>query len=149
MLRTPWTEDELDYLREYYGTIPVQEMARRMPGRTVAAICARASEMGLRSALAAQPDPFSDEENAYIREHYGKIPASEIEQTLGRGRKAIQQRARRMGLSLRPRCQPVYQKRYLPDNLRTAFFDFLIDEVVAPNRELCATLRQRIERMSL
>lgn len=48
--RNPWSEVELNYLREYYGKLPIS-MIGRLLGRPNKAITGKASTLGLASLL--------------------------------------------------------------------------------------------------
>lgn len=43
----PWTQAELEWLVKNYATATVEDLAKHLPGRTLAAVRVRASEMGL------------------------------------------------------------------------------------------------------
>lgn len=43
----PWTETENEIVREYYGTIPIQDLATMLPGRTARVIKLHAKSLGL------------------------------------------------------------------------------------------------------
>lgn len=46
-----WTEEECQIIRELYGSMPNEELAEYLPGRSVAAVQSRARVMGLQKSV--------------------------------------------------------------------------------------------------
>jgi len=96
MPRDPaWTDAEIAYLREYYGRVPVREVAETL-GRSRNATTAKAMKEGLRAR--GTPRPWTEADSEYLAANYEQMPTMEIARMLGRRHATIKAQADKLGL---------------------------------------------------
>lgn len=86
-----WTEDEERILRENYSKIPMKELQKLLPGRTLASIMGKSKSFGLISYFNLTKQ-YSDEDIQYIKDNYLNKTDEQIAEHLNRSISAIQQR---------------------------------------------------------
>lgn len=96
MPREPtWTDNEITYLREHYGEVPVRKIAEAL-GRSSAATTCAAMKNGLQSRVS--PRSWTEADTEYLVANYEHTPTMEIARTLGRRHSTIKNQADRLGL---------------------------------------------------
>jgi hypothetical protein len=102
--RRRWSASEDAVVRDGYGSgLTCTEIARELPGRTPAAVAARAGKLGLATHARRWTAP--DEER--LRRLAGRHPIEEVARRLGRTPDALRQRAAKLGLArLESRASP-------------------------------------------
>ena len=90
--RKRWTDEEIAFMKDYYGVLPPKEIARLL-GRSYNAVRNKAVELGLTKSL-----DWTDKEIALLKALYGRMPASEIAKLLGRSKGAVYHKAMKLGL---------------------------------------------------
>lgn len=102
---TAYTKSEDDALRSLYARLPIDEVAAQLK-RTPDSIRKRAQSIGLvrsggRGWRTENPvtGDWTEEDDRYIKEHYGKILARDIAAHLGRTTGGVMQRASRLGIT--------------------------------------------------
>ncbi|CAM5396366.1 MULTISPECIES: hypothetical protein [Sphingobium] len=100
----PWIAEEDDLLRHAYTTGASLTPLRERLGRTPHSIRWRVEALGLRGTHVhrdgfRQGPVWTAEEEARLREDYGKIPTRQIADQIGRGVRAVLYHANRMGLT--------------------------------------------------
>lgn len=91
-----WTEEEIATLREYAGQCHYTELTKVLPNRSVGAITAKAYELGIQTI--SEYIKLSDENIQYIKENWGKIPATEIARNLKTSTGVIYRYKKQLGL---------------------------------------------------
>lgn len=92
MARLCWTAAEEGYLRRNHGR-PLADMAAFL-GRSPCAVATRLRMMGLAEAH----QPWTPEDEAYLRQHHAAMTSKALAQALGRSVSAIKTRAHLLGL---------------------------------------------------
>ncbi|MBE6152454.1 MAG: hypothetical protein E7165_04000 [Firmicutes bacterium] len=75
-----WTQEEIEILREYAPRCHYTELTKILPNRSVGAISAKAYELGIETI--SQHKKLDDASIEYIKENWGKIPATQIARNL-------------------------------------------------------------------
>ncbi len=75
-----WTEEEINILKEYAGKCHYTELTKVLPNRTIGAISAKAYELGVKTI--STYTKLDDKQIRYIKDNWGKIPATEIARNL-------------------------------------------------------------------
>lgn len=75
-----WTEEEIQILREYANKCHYTELTKVLPNRTIGAIAAKAYELGIETI--SNYTKLDDKQIKYIKDNWGKIPATEIARNL-------------------------------------------------------------------
>ncbi len=75
-----WTEEEINILRKYADKCHYTELTKVLPNRTLGAITAKAYELGIKTI--SNYTKLEDKQIEYIKENWGKIPATEIARNL-------------------------------------------------------------------
>lgn len=104
-----WSQQELDFLQEYYTTKSPKWIAKQI-SRTINSIHVKASRLGLVSWVA-----WTQKEKDYLRQSYYKVPIVEMAKVLGKKKGTISAMACAMGLS--------HHKNTIPPN-HNYFNDF-------------------------
>ncbi len=96
----PWTPEEDALLRRSYRTRSTADLASELK-RTVASVQTHLSKLRLRRRPPPEhaPRPWTDDEDAYLRQSYHKIPAKDIAEQFNRKVTAVIHRAARLGLA--------------------------------------------------
>lgn len=92
MKRRVWTEEDLDYLRQNYGIIPVEDIIEKF-GVNKQALIQCCFRHGINSNRY-----FSKDEEEYIIENFGRLSARTIAKKLGRSYDSVKVKIYRMGL---------------------------------------------------
>ena len=79
-VKETWTEEEINLLREFADKCHFTELTKVLPNRSVGAISAKAYELGIRTI--SNYTKLSDDDIKYIKDNWGKIPATEIARNL-------------------------------------------------------------------
>jgi len=112
--RRRWTDKEIQYLGDNYGTTPTNDIARHLH-RTPVAIRAEAKKLNIR----IQPNrKFTSEDIAYLTRNSSTHPASVIARHLGRHTSTIHIKIRSLGLPTFKRTKAEYRDSLYPDILR-------------------------------
>lgn len=90
-----WSDEEETLMREVYPILPVDEVVKKFPNRTRNSIIKHAIQLNLQSY---DYNPWTTEEDKYIKTHYKFESDSIMCEKLGRTYKATQ--ARRLSLNL-------------------------------------------------
>ena len=99
MVARPWTAEEDAILRGHYPAGGADACLSRLPGRGRNPIQHRATVLGLTRGRESSGEPWKRQEDDVIRRYYPS-DGSDIEDLLpGRTRKAIRERARRLGVA--------------------------------------------------
>ena len=85
-----WTEKEIAFLRENYGKIPHEAIAREL-GRTPDAVKLKAQRLKIYARR------WSEEKQEFLKEHYD-MPIEELCRILGVTKKSIYMKALKLGL---------------------------------------------------
>ncbi|EOY5739943.1 hypothetical protein ACP613_004446 [Enterobacter ludwigii] len=81
-----WDEEQLKILRQYYKNgHGLEEVMKRLPGRTKESIAAQASKQG----IAGGKKSWGLQEKSFLIKHYGLLSTHEIAQALGRSVSAV------------------------------------------------------------
>lgn len=75
-----WTDEEIKILREYSKKCHYTELTKVLPNRSVGAISAKAYELGIETI--STYTKLDDKQINYIKDNWGKIPATEIARNL-------------------------------------------------------------------
>lgn len=79
-IKEGWTEEEIKILREYADKCHYTELTKVLPNRTIGAISAKAYELGIETISTFIK--LDDIQINYIKDNWGKIPATEIARNL-------------------------------------------------------------------
>ncbi len=79
-IKESWTEEEIRILREYADKCHYTELTKVLPNRTIGAISAKAYELGIETI--STYTKLDDIQIKYIKDNWGKIPATEIARNL-------------------------------------------------------------------
>lgn len=90
-----WTDQEVAYLREHYGRVPVREIAEAL-GRSYRATALKAMKNGLQAR--SSPREWSEADTEYLAASYEHMPTMEIAKALGRRHATIKCQADKLGL---------------------------------------------------
>jgi hypothetical protein len=101
----PWTTQEIDYLRESYGSVPTREISAKLD-RPLWQVKRTIYKLGLR----APRRRFTDAEKEFVRAMYAELEASEIADALNTTLSSVYQLARRLEM-------PRKVKRYAPEEI--------------------------------
>jgi len=93
MVGKRWSDWEVEFLRENWGKLKIQEIAERL-GRTGDTVKWKAKTLGLPRLRRE----WTEEELKFLRENYGKLPDGEIAERLGRSKGAVTFKALTLGL---------------------------------------------------
>lgn len=149
-----WTDAELQYLKEAYGRKPLSEIARELD-RTGEAIRKRAQQLHLHHALDAKhvaSRQWTDDEIQYIKDVYGRTPASEIAQKLDRTEASIRAKAFKLQLKRAPEEKGLTRDRWTTAELEYLKSVYGLKPTSTIARELGrteATVRNRAHRLKL
>lgn len=99
-MRKSWTPEEKQFLRENYGLMPRQEIARTL-NKTIPAVSNMAGRLGLRQKKEPRWTP---EEDRFLRENWHSMAIRTLARRLKRTTVAIDVRAKR--LKLGPQVHP-------------------------------------------
>lgn len=99
MKRKPWTKAEDRTLRRHAGRESCAAIAKRLPGRTPAAVKSRATVLKVSIATVIKHQPWSAEELAILRRDYKRVPVEQLAKRLGRTVNRIYAAAKRFGIS--------------------------------------------------
>lgn len=99
-MRKSWTPEEKQFLRENYGLMPRQEIARTL-NKTIPAVSNMAGRLGLRQKKEPRWTP---EEDRFLRENWHSMAIRTLARRLKRTAVAIDVRAKR--LKLGPQIDP-------------------------------------------
>ena len=110
-----WTEEEISFLKENYGTISLLDLAKHF-GTTVSSVMHCAGRNNIKS-----PRGWSDAEIAFLKEHYQDMTYKELSTHLNRTKSAIDLKINRLGLV---KNQYVYTKDFFEsiDNESKAYW---------------------------
>lgn len=81
---TPWTAEELDYIKNNYGKIPAKQIYPALPLRTHNQVKLKANSFGLKDVRYWRPDDLE-----YLAENYGTISDQAICKHLNRTKNAL------------------------------------------------------------
>ena len=87
-----WTEEELNYIKDNYGKIPIKEISLKL-NRSISSIKHKAERDAIKS-----PREWTDEEIGYLKENYKTKTYKELSQHLNRTKSAIDLKINRLGL---------------------------------------------------
>lgn len=79
-VKESWTEEEIRILEEYADKCHYTELTKVLPNRTIGAITAKAYELGIKTI--STYTKLDDKQIKYIKDNWGKIPATEIARSL-------------------------------------------------------------------
>lgn len=104
--KSNWSESEIVLLKEQYPFASWDTLLSLLPGRNQKAIMAKANKLSLTRAWRGEPaDLWSDQEIEVLKENYSSATLEELFELLpGRTKKAIEHKARKLGLSFK--CVP-------------------------------------------
>ncbi|MGZ8327377.1 MAG: hypothetical protein ACXW27_08665 [Allosphingosinicella sp.] len=140
----PWTPDEDELVRRAYAAGDSLTPLIAGLGRTRTSLCWRARHLGVAGTHKAgtggfrQGPVWTPEQNARLREAYGKVPMQELADELGRKVRAVYVHAHHLGLSAN------YNRRFTGDE------DRLLRETIEagrPLRTLCKPLGRNIDAL--
>jgi len=120
----PWTEQELQLVRDEYVTKGPTQCAQKI-GRSPRAIAFQAAKMGLKKQPA-----WSEADLLYLRKHYGDMSQKEIANELGKTATSVAQMAMKMGVN------GVNYKEWLPEEIASLKNDYSHKDFIG----LCASL---------
>lgn len=87
-----WTQDEIDYLKEYYGKMPTREIAVVL-GRTQESVKHKAAALSLREKAKTKHRPWTEKEVRYIERNYERQPAAVTAKRLKRTIYSVRRKA--------------------------------------------------------
>lgn len=93
----PWSDLEIELLRDLYPDTPLEEIADQLIGRSMHAVQGMAHILGLRRV-----NPWTEEEIALLRQLWPDGTLSELAGILKRSQRAIKAKARKLGWRRRP-----------------------------------------------
>jgi len=91
-----WTKQETEYLKTYYGRVPLNTIAAELR-RTKQAVISKATRLGIRPRRPARR--WARSEIVYLRQHYKRMPTQQIAERLNRSANAVRAKARYEGLA--------------------------------------------------
>jgi hypothetical protein len=91
-----WTTEEDEIMIAYYPTKPINEVLAMLPGRTYNSLVNRSQILGLTSYYCLR-EKYTDEQEQFIIENYGKLTDQEIADILNKPLSGIQEKRRRLG----------------------------------------------------
>ncbi|EJV8546863.1 AsnC family protein [Salmonella enterica] len=111
-----WTQAEDEQLMGLYATLTIDNIATRL-NRTRYAVYARASLLRQRypERLSYKAAPFSQREDAFIRQHARTMTCQQMADCLGRSADTIRYRAGLIGASL-AKCGDLLPRTRFPDS---------------------------------
>ena len=92
-----WKQEELDYVKKYYGKKPIEEIAAHL-GRTYASVKNTAKKLKLK---AVERTNWTEAMIVYLKANYGKLDRNAIGRELGIDPKAVTGKAAMLGLQKR------------------------------------------------
>ena len=98
-----WTKEEINYITESYGKIPVKDMAAKL-SRTLPSVRRKITGLGLslnddEYKKTTGKTRWTKEEEAALKEHYARGNVKLLSKMLGRSENQIRKKARLMGIS--------------------------------------------------
>ena len=92
-----WTDDELEIMKKYYSVLPQEDLQKLLPNRTWNAIILKGNNLKIKSYYYLN-EKYSEEENNFIKENFGKMTDTEIAKALGKTVHGICDKRRALGL---------------------------------------------------
>ena len=92
-----WTEDELNIMKKYYSILPKEDIQKLLPNRTWNSIILKGSNLKIKS-LHYLSEKYSEEEENFIKENFGKMTDAEIAKAIGKTIHGICDKRRLLGL---------------------------------------------------
>lgn len=108
-----WTDQEVAYLREHYGKIPVREIAATL-GRSYSATALKATKNGLQARRS--PREWTEADTEYLVANYEQMSTMDIARKLGRRHATIKTQADKLGLlSIKRRASAAIRHDYFAE----------------------------------
>ena len=114
-----WSEEEIQILIQLYSTVPMEQVMKALPNRTIASITGKTRVLGLKSWFYLH-NIYSDEEIDYIKSNYLSMTNTEISEHINRSPASIGQRLLILGL-------------HRPFDLKSACYTSLADYIRGQN----------------
>lgn len=92
-----WTEDELNIMKKYYSILPKEDIQKLLPNRTWNSIILKSSNLKIKSHHYLS-EKYSEEEENFIKENFGKMTDAEIAKAIGKTIHGICDKRRLLGL---------------------------------------------------
>ena len=92
-----WTEEEVKILKDNYSILPQEELQKLILNRTWNAITLKAKNLKIKSYYYLN-EKYSEDENNFIKENFGKMTDAEIAKALGKTVHGICDKRRALGL---------------------------------------------------
>lgn len=96
MARRKWNEEELQFLRENYGVLSLEEIAKKL-NRTVSSIMHKAKRNGIKSVCKSE-QRWTDEQVQYLIDNYKLKTNKELAKILHKTKVAVDIKANNLGL---------------------------------------------------
>ncbi len=121
-----WRQEEEDFLRQWYGSLPTQEIASRL-SRSIIAVSGKAIRMELAnpSPYARPKKKWSAEEEDFIRKNCSEKTNEEIAADLGRTKGSIHNRMQRLKIQPKLRVWSAEEDAFI----RQSFFTHTAAEI--------------------
>ncbi len=97
MARRKWNEEELQFLRENYGVLPLEEIAEKL-NRTIPSIKHKAERNGIKSVCKSE-QRWTDEQVRYLIKNYKLKTNKELAKILHKTKVAVDIKANNLGLA--------------------------------------------------
>ncbi len=91
MNNSPWTVEELAYLKEHYGKLKCYEICRTL-GRSDSAVMNKARHLGLSKPMSGRF--WTVAEIGFLAENYRRLGSTKIAEALGRSRISVMSKAK-------------------------------------------------------
>ena len=111
ILPRPWSDDEIEILKELYAEKPSEELAEQL-GRSLAAVRQRAHMLGLKRKIQYE-ERLRPEDIALLKELYPECPIPEIAKRLGRTVAAVKNRAHQLAINRKSWCDKLWTAQEL------------------------------------
>lgn len=102
----PWTDEQIEYLKNNYKTTPVDEIAKVL-GRSRKSIFEKASILGLSKD---NYKIWTEEDLKYLKENYPTNKTSDVAQHLNRSEHAVRLKAEELGIRKQKKIPKSYHK---------------------------------------
>lgn len=85
MEKKPWTEEEVEFIRNHHATMSSREMAEHLPGRSEQAVHGRRYRLDIEPKLKA----WTDDEIQFLLDNYETCSKRELAEKLGRTERSL------------------------------------------------------------
>lgn len=127
-----WTPEMDATIRRYINVLTRGEIAKKIgKGATAAAVISRAARLNLQGVSPVAPQPWTAEEDQYLRDRVGSLSQRDMAEELGRERSSVFRRLEKLGIK--------------PER---AVVTYIAPKAVKPSQDIPLTARPWLTRTS-